>query len=175
MTYHDGSSGRERPCKAGLAEKPPNERPGLCRKCSVPTIREWKGRLPIDEDNWRTTTATVTWSPGGNCDPRTGIKRVLDGIKVAREIGRGSRLIQLEEIHEMYIVNSLAIGKTTVEIDRGLDRIKRAYDYAEHAFSILLEQYRKDGKTPIFAHSADVAYMAACLGARSDLIRPSLP
>lgn len=96
-------------------------------------------------------------------DPYVGIKYILD---------EKPRIITLEEILDIYVASSIQAGKSTERITEGMDRIARAYAYTIAKFEELAERdqssrYRKDGETPLVAHSTRVALMHACLGGGS--------
>lgn len=99
-------------------------------------------------------------------NPYEGINRIL---------GERPRVIDFSEIAAIYLGHAIRNGKTDQEIQEGANLLFKAYLFAERAFSELgakdpRSQFRKDGQTPLFAHSTRLAAMMAYLGFEADVI-----
>lgn len=96
------------------------------------------------------------------CAPYDGINRILN---------EKPRVITLDEILDIFIGHALQNGKEARYIENGMKRIAQAYQFAAEAFE---GKTRKDGETPLLAHSTRLAAMIAYLGAGASVISSML-
>ena len=99
------------------------------------------------------------------CDPQTGINSVWAKAK-------SSKIISLNQILDVYVAHCLAKGETD-KITEGIKIIAKAYKFAERSYEVTAtidqsKRFRKDGRTPRFAHPLRTAKVVAHLGGEAE-------